>query len=59
MARVAVVVAVPRLRRGKAWAHLVTGVLAKLTRVIVAKTGLCSDGEVDKSLQARGASRRR
>jgi hypothetical protein len=58
-AGVIVVVAVPRSRRGKAWARTVAGVLEKLTRAIVARQGLCSDGALDGNAQHRGGSRRR
>lgn len=58
-ARVVVVVAVPGLRRGKEWARTIAGVLAKLTHLMVVKTRLGRDGEVDESLQGHGGSRRR
>jgi hypothetical protein len=56
---VVVVVAVPRSRRGKAWARTVAGVLAKLTRVIVARQGLGSGGELDGSAQGMAVGRGR
>ena len=58
-ARVAVVVVGPVSRRGKAWVRTVAGVLAKLTRVIVARQGLCGDGEFDGKGQYCGGDRSR
>jgi hypothetical protein len=58
-AAVVVVVAVPRSRRGKAWARTVAGVLARLTRVMAVKTRLYSGGDLDGSSQAVADSRRR
>jgi hypothetical protein len=58
-AAVVVVVAVPRSRRAKAWARTVAGILARLTRVLVAHPRLCSDGALDGSVQAMADSRRR
>jgi hypothetical protein len=58
-ARVAVVVVGPGLRRAKAWARTVAGVLARLTRVIVAHPRLCSDGALDGRARAMADRRRR